>query len=156
MMLPGSKHVSRGASARSRPATCNGEISSRFRLPTPCSALIDPCSFLHDAVDDIVELLPAREIGRGVGALGLGQVEVDIAVPDMAEGDRPDAGKPLGLLIGSANDEVGDPADGYGDVVLDRARVKLRLDDRLADAPELLGLRPALGDDPVGDELLVE
>jgi hypothetical protein len=79
---------------------------------------------------------------------------MDVAVPDMAEGDRPDAGEPLGYLIGGADDEVGDPADRHRDIVLDRARVKLRLDDRLANPPQLLGLRPALRDHAVGDEIL--
>ncbi len=37
--------------------------------------------------------LPAREIGRLVGALGLAQIEVDVAVADMAEGDGADAGQ---------------------------------------------------------------
>jgi hypothetical protein len=45
----------------------------------------------EDAADDIIELLPARQIGFGVGAVRLGQVEVDIAVADRAEGDRADA-----------------------------------------------------------------
>ena len=57
---------------------------------------------------------------------------------------------------GGADDELGDPADRHRDIVLDRARIELRLDDRLADPPELLGLRAALGDDPVGDQPSLE
>src|SRR5947208_7996326 len=65
--------------------------------------------------------------------------------------------KAIGRMPGSlsvtpavaADDKVGDPADRYRDVVLDRAGVELRLDNRLADPPERLGLRPALGDDAV-------
>ena len=115
-----------------------------------------PMKLTHDIVDDVVELLPPREIGRGVGAFRLGQVEVDVAVADMAEGHRPDAGQPFGHPGRGADDKVGDPADRHRDVVLDRARIELRLDDRLADAPQLLGLRAALGDDAVSDQLLFE
>ena len=46
--------------------------------------------FAHDTMDDIVEFLPAREIGRSIGAIRLRQVEVDVAVADMAESHRPD------------------------------------------------------------------
>src|ERR1700747_1151581 len=82
--------------------------------------------FAHDTVDDVVELLPARKIGRGIGAFRLGEVEVDIAAPDMAEGYRPNAGQPFGYPGGGADDKVGDPADRHRDVVLDRARIELR------------------------------
>src|SRR5580692_6532115 len=74
----------------------------------------------------------------------------------MAEGHRPDAGQPLGHPGGGADDKIGDPADRYRNVVLDRARIELRLDNRLADFPEFPGLRPALGDDAVGDQILFE
>ena len=55
-----------------------------------------------------------------------------------------------------ADDELGDPADRHRDIVLNRARIKLRLDNRLADVPELLGLRTTFGNDPVGHEALFE
>src|SRR5207237_9031231 len=51
-----------------------------------------PLKLFDDAVDDIVELLPPSEIGPGVGALRLGPVEVDVAIPDMPESERPGAG----------------------------------------------------------------
>src|SRR5262249_32949547 len=44
----------------------------------------------HDTVDEVVEFLPTRQIGMPVGTFRLGQVEVDVAVADMAEGHRPD------------------------------------------------------------------
>jgi hypothetical protein len=47
-------------------------------------------------MDDVVVLLPARQVRLFVSAFGLGQVEVDVAVADMAERYRPDAGQPLG------------------------------------------------------------
>src|SRR6516164_4758622 len=108
----------------------------------------------HNAVDDVVELLPACHISMPVGAFRLGQVEVDVAVADMAKGHWSDPRQSLGDQVSGAVDEVGDPADRHGDIVLDRARIILRFDNRLADMPELLCLRPALGDDPVADETL--
>src|SRR5271167_4948632 len=110
----------------------------------------------HDAVDDVVELLPARQISMPVRTFRLGQVEVDVAVADMAEGHRSDPGQYLGDQESGAVDELGDAADRHRDIVLDRARIILRFDDRLADTPEFFCLRPALGDDPVADETLFE
>src|SRR5271165_3792532 len=40
----------------------------------------------HHTVDDVVELLPARQIGMPLSTFRLSQVEVDVAVADMAEG----------------------------------------------------------------------
>src|SRR6516162_10695487 len=110
----------------------------------------------YNAVDDVVELLPARNIGMPVGAFRLGQVEMDVAVADMAKGHWSDPRQSLADQVSGAVDEVGDPADRHRDIVLDRARIILRFDNRLADMPELLCLRPALGDDPVADETFFE
>jgi len=107
-------------------------------------------------MDDVVELLPARQIRLSVGAFRLGQVEVDVAVADMAEGDRPDAGQPLVDQQGGAVDELGHAADGHRDIMLDRARINLRFDDRFAYALQLFGLCSARGDDPVADQTLLE
>src|SRR5580704_6590385 len=115
-----------------------------------------PVKLTHHTVNDVVELLPAREIRGGVGAFRLGQVEVDVAVADMAEGHRLDAGQPFGHRGGGAGYKVGDPVDRYRDVMLDRARIELRLDNRLADLPEFPGLRAALGDDAVRNQVLFE
>src|SRR6516164_6519835 len=106
----------------------------------------------HNAVDDVVELLPACNISMPVRTFGLGQVKMDVAVADMAKGHRSDPWQSLGNQVRGAVDEVGDPADRHRDIVLDRARIILRFDNRLADMPELLCLCPALGDDPVADE----
>src|SRR5215471_16910037 len=115
-----------------------------------------PMKSPHNAVDDVVELLPAREISSRVGAFRLGQIKMDVPVADVAERHRPNAREPFGHSRGGADDEIGHPANRYRNVMLDRARVKLRLDDCLANLPELLGLRPALGDDSVGDQILFE
>jgi hypothetical protein len=40
--------------------------------------------------------------------------------------------------------------------VLDRSRIELGFDDRLADAPQLLGLSAAFGNDAIGDETLFQ
>jgi hypothetical protein len=53
----------------------------------------------------------------------------------MAKGDRADAGQPSADRGAGAGDELGDMADRHRNVVLDRPRIKLRLDDRLADPP---------------------
>jgi len=74
----------------------------------------------------------------------------------MAEGHRSDPGQSLGDQEGGAVDELGDPADRHRDIVLDRARIILCFDDRLADTPERFCLRPALGDDPVADKTFFE
>ena len=105
----------------------------------------------HHPMDNVVELLPTRQIRLPVGAFRLGRIEVDVAVADMAERHRPDARQPLGDQQGGAVDQLGHAADRYGNIVLDRARIILRFDDRFADPPELLCLRPAFGDDPVAD-----
>src|SRR5437868_8635550 len=115
-----------------------------------------PVQLAHDTVDDVVELLPTREIGRSVGAFRLGQVEVDVAVPDMAEGHRPNAGQPLGHPSCGAGDKVGHPADRHRDVMLYRARKELRLYDSLSDTPQLLSLRATIGNDAVSDEIFFE
>src|SRR5205823_7729264 len=106
-----------------------------------------------DVVDDPVHLLPAREIGGLVHAGRLAQVEMDVAVPDMPERNRADAGN--GARHGRArlDDEIGDAAYRYRDVVLDAAAlVALCLGHAVADAPELAGLRGAGGDDAIDDQ----
>ena len=58
----------------------------------PCSALIDPPTSANRSVDQAIDPLPLAEEGVRVGADRLAQVEVDVAVPDMAEGADPHAG----------------------------------------------------------------
>ena len=45
----------------------------------------------HDLVDGVVDLVPAREKLRGVGADRLADVEMHVAVAEMAERHRPAA-----------------------------------------------------------------
>ena len=59
--------------------------------PMPCSAEIEPFMRVHDVVHDAVEALPFGEERRLVHADRLGQVEVDVAVAEMAEGADPQA-----------------------------------------------------------------
>src|SRR6516162_8653871 len=63
----------------------------------------------HNAVDDVAELLPACHISMPVGAFRLGQVEVDVAVADMAEGYRSDPRQPLGDQVSGVVDVLGQP-----------------------------------------------
>src|ERR1700730_2320208 len=76
-----------------------------------------------------------------------------VAVADMPEGDRSDAGQ-LGLdRLARLNDELGDFAHRHRDIVLDAAAVVfLPLDHALPDAPERARLGSAGGDGPVLDE----
>src|SRR6201999_1881383 len=46
---------------------------------------------VHDVVHDALDVLPAGEEGGGVAVPGGAEVEMDIAVADMAEADRPRA-----------------------------------------------------------------
>src|SRR6516162_11085814 len=67
----------------------------------------------HNAVDDVVELLPACHISMPVGAFRLGQVEMDVAVADMAKGHWSDPRQSLGGRGIVTNNKVGDPADRH-------------------------------------------
>src|SRR5690606_4555165 len=90
---------------------------------------------------------PARQVLGPVHAYRLGDVVVDVAVADMAE--RAGTGTGDRLLDHRIRllDEIGYAGDGNGDIVLDAAAFRyLRLDDRLADPPEVLHLLLALGD----------
>src|SRR3546814_2382901 len=87
------------------------------------------------------DLLPAREVGRAFGALRLRQVEMNVAVADVAEGHRADARHHRLDQRRGARDELRHPGDGHRDVVLDGAALALlRLDVAFADVPE----RPCL------------
>src|SRR5690606_25568335 len=100
-----------------------------------------------DAVNRVIELAPARQVLGPVHAYRLGDVVVDVAVADMAE--RAGTGTGDRLLDHRIRllDEIGYAGDGNGDIVLDAAAFRyLRLDDRLADPPEVLHLLLALGD----------
>src|SRR5258708_1766765 len=114
----------------------------------------DRAAHLHDdAVHDVVHFLPACQECLGVGAHGLADVEMHVAVADVAERHRTAAGH-LGLdRRGEALGALGDAADGHGYVVLDAAALELlRLHHRLADAPELLRLLRARRDHAVFDQ----
>src|SRR5690348_4825954 len=70
-----------------------------------------------------------------------------------AIGRMPDS---FSLTPAVAQDELGDPGHRHRHVVLDRARIELRLDDRLADMPKLLRLNAAFGNHRVGNKTLLE
>src|SRR3546814_6298194 len=75
---------------------------------------------VHRAAD----LLPAREVGRAFGALRLRQVEMNVAVSDVAEGHRADARHHRLDQRRDARDELRHPGDGHRDVV-DRKSTRL-------------------------------
>src|SRR4051812_2863673 len=99
----------------------------------PADAVLGRDAAVHprdDVVHDAVDLFPAGEEGLALGPLlrlarGLAHVEMDIAVADMAESDRPDAG--YGALHGGGRfgDERGDRGYRHRDVVLDAAALGL-------------------------------
>ena len=88
----------------------------------PCSALIEPAERGGDVVDDVVDRVgaAARKARRASPPDGLRQVEVDVAVADMAEGNGAHAGhararpRPMRCAM-----KVGDAAHRHRDVVLD-------------------------------------
>ena len=92
---------------------------------------------LDDGVDDPVEAAPLREEGRRLHADRLGQVEVDVAVPEMPERTGAQA-RHLGLAGGRGLlEEVGEAGQRHRNVVLDRAALRLlHPGQRFAQAPE--------------------
>src|SRR3546814_10976875 len=86
-------------------------------------------------------LFRSREVGRAFGALRLRQVEMNVAVADVAERHRADARHHRLDQRRGARDELRHAGDGHRDVVLDGAALDiLRLDDAFADGPDGRGL----------------
>ncbi len=113
----------------------------------PCSAEIEPPSLATIAWTQSFISLPAREIGERVRADRLAHVEMDVAVAEMAERDRPRARHERFDRGARLRDEVRHGRDRHGDVVLDRAALEfLRLGNELAQTPERVALLDALGD----------
>ena len=111
----------------------------------------------RNCMDDLIHRFPLVEIGGGIGADRLGQVEVDIAIADMTERHRTDTGHRPCDGVAGARDEIRHPADRYGNIVLDRAAFEfLRLDDRLANEPEGGAFGLALGQGRVDDQAIIQ
>ena len=102
----------------------------------PCSALIEPAEFLDDVVHDELHLVPFAR-GRPASLPG-GRIEIEmqIAVAQMAEADRPRAGQSRQHGRGRFLDESRDRGHRHRDVVLDRgAFALLRFRNAFAQAP---------------------
>src|SRR3546814_14717211 len=76
-------------------------------------------------------LFRSREVGRAFGALRLRQVEMNVAVADVAEGHRADARHHRLDQRRGARDELRHAGDGHRDVVLDGAALEDRKSTRL-------------------------
>src|SRR5262249_16425122 len=98
-------------------------------------------------VNHAIDLVFAGRVSLGIRPDRLSQVVVDVAVAEMAEGADADAGHRLRAHPTRLLEDLRHLADGHRDVVADaRAFRLLRIRDRLAQLPERLRLRAALGD----------
>ena len=92
-----------------------------------------------------------------IHGFGLIDVEMHIAVADMAEGDGARAREHLRAEIDRPGNERRHTGDGDGDVMLDAdAGVFLQFDDTLAHKPQLARLLGALGNGCVGEVTILE
>jgi len=108
-------------------------------------------------VDEAVEVPPLAEEGLLVHANGLAQVEMNVAVAQVAEGASADAGEFAFDHRRRPGDEFGDLRHRHRDVVLDGATlVFLGLGDGLPETPQLPCLGSAGGDDCIIQEAVVE
>ena len=101
-------------------------------------------------VHRVHDVVAAGQEGRGVHAHRLFQVHVDVAVAQVAERHRPDAGDQLAAGLRRTPDQLRHFGDRHRDVVLHAgAFALLRFRVLLADAPNLRLLRRAFGDGSV-------
>ena len=110
-----------------------------------------------DPVHDLVHRIPAVEKGLSVGAQRLGDVEVNIAVAEMAEGDHARPGRE-GLDRGRRlPDQRRHEPDLDRDVMFDRtALLDLRLGNRFAQTPKLGPLLERRSDRRILDDPVLE
>src|SRR5262245_48045247 len=107
----------------------------------------------HDLVHARIDCTPLRQKRRLVGTNGLADVEMHVAVAEMAERHGAAAGDELLDRRARPLDELRHHGDRYRDVVLDRSALRaLRLADQVAQMPERLRLLDAGRDRGVGDE----
>src|SRR5580704_11640847 len=113
--------------------------------------------FRDDAVDERVDLVPARQERILVGADRLADVEMEIAVAEMAERTGTRAGDHGLHHRARLLEKVGHRRDRHRNVVLDRAALGfLRFRDRRAQMPERIALLETLGDDRIGNQPAVD
>lgn len=150
-MRPGLRRLSGSkASFRARMAESSSEVlaslsSCVLRLPTPCSAAIEPPSASHAVVHE-----PVDGFLRCKGNAGGADVEVQIAVAVVSEDRGLHAGKGRPQGVARFPDEAGEARARHADVVLDVAA--LALDgggNGLAAAPERFAVRFASADGAV-------
>src|SRR3546814_20284480 len=106
------------------------------------------------AVDEAAGILAMRgQPRRTVHALGRLDMVMDVAVAEMAEGQRADAGEGGGEAARILGNEARHQVHRDADIVLERRAVgALRLRNRIAPAPEGLATRLVLGTDHVADQ----
>src|SRR5262249_28765350 len=109
--------------------------------------------FLHHREHGGVDLVPTREELLLIGADRLIDIVVNVAIAEMAEGQRPRPGNERGHRSVGVTDESRRGGDRDGNIVLDRAAGEaLHLAEHFAYAPKRLALFDAVGDGGVAYE----
>ena len=127
--------------------------SATFSAPIPCSALkLPPRPTAISWTWWLISSQRAEEC-RAVCPGGLGEIEVDIAVAQVAEGDDSDPRDQLPDGGSRQLEEALHAGDGHGNVVLDAgALLLLRLRHAVPEAPERVALGTAGRHDAVADQ----
>jgi hypothetical protein len=113
----------------------------------PCSAEIEPPAAVTRSWTKGDRGSPALEPRLGAAPAGAADVEMDVAVAEMAEGDHRVPGEARLHRRAASVMKAGMAGDRHRDIVLGRRPVlPLRLGDRIAQPPEGLRLRLARGD----------
>ena len=106
-----------------------------------------------EIVDQMSDLLALGIVPVGRGVLAGADVEVDVAVAQMAEAAGDDAGELALNLGGGMRDEARHVGDRHGNVVRERLTLSaFGLRNGVAELPECLGLRLVRSDHRVSDD----
>ena len=157
MMPSGSSACLIARRAWIRPGGARRANSARFNWPMPCSAEIEPPAAVTRSSTKLRDLLALGLVPVGRGVAAGADVEVDVAVAQMAEAAGDDAGKGAFDLAAASTMNARHVGDGDRNVVRQRRPFgALGLGNGVAELPEGLGLGLVGGDHGVADDALLE